>query len=107
MKSQVAVQDCGWVNGWMGGWVNCKVKTPMDTDRLIELESLLRTAAIDQRKAALDELAGYSAELAVPLLERLAAGPRFFESSVCGYGFGWPSHSGLLPNPGRSVRARD
>ena len=44
----------------------------MDADRLARWESWLRNGAIDQRKAALDELARCSADIAVPILQRLA-----------------------------------
>jgi HEAT repeat protein len=49
----------------------------MDSDRLAQLESLLRSGAIDQRKAALDELAGCPSDLVVPVLQRLATEPDF------------------------------
>jgi HEAT repeat protein len=49
----------------------------MNSDRLIELESLLRSGAIDQRKIALDELAQCPADLAVPILQRLSTDPDF------------------------------
>ena len=41
--------------------------------RLAQLESWLRTGAINQRKDAIDELAKYPSEIAVPVLQRLAA----------------------------------
>jgi HEAT repeat protein len=49
----------------------------MDQDRLTQLEAWLRSGAVNQRKIALDELAQYPAEVAVPVLARLAAEPDF------------------------------
>jgi HEAT repeat protein len=49
----------------------------MDANRLSQLEALLRSGAVNQRKQALDELATCPADLAVPLLQRLATDPDF------------------------------
>jgi HEAT repeat protein len=49
----------------------------MDGDRLTQLESWLRSGAINQRKDAIDELAQYPADVAVPILKRLATEPDF------------------------------
>ncbi|MBW4643864.1 MAG: HEAT repeat domain-containing protein [Goleter apudmare HA4340-LM2] len=49
----------------------------MDTNRLTQLESLLRSGAINQRKAALDELAQCHADVAIPILQRLAVDQDF------------------------------
>jgi HEAT repeat protein len=49
----------------------------MDGDRLIQLESWLRSGAINQRKDAIDELAQCPAEVAIPVLQRLATEPDF------------------------------
>lgn len=49
----------------------------MTPEHLAALEACLRTGAVDQRKAALDELATYPAELAVPLLHRVATDADF------------------------------
>ena len=44
----------------------------MNQDRLQQIEILLRSQRIDQRKAALDELATVDSNLAVPILKKLA-----------------------------------
>lgn len=44
---------------------------------LTQLESWLRSGAINQRKQAIDELAGYPPEIAVPILERAATDSDF------------------------------
>jgi HEAT repeat protein len=49
----------------------------MDGDRLTQLESWLRSGAINQRKAAIDALVQCPAEVAIPLLKRLATEPDF------------------------------
>ncbi|AKG22023.1 HEAT repeat domain-containing protein [Calothrix sp. 336/3] len=49
----------------------------MHSDRLFQLESMLRSGAINQRKAALDELAQTPAHIAIPLLQRLASDEDF------------------------------
>jgi HEAT repeat protein len=45
----------------------------MTPDRLNQLEQQLRSQALNERKAALDELAKTDSNLAVPILQRLAA----------------------------------
>jgi HEAT repeat protein len=49
----------------------------MDINRLTQLESQIRSGAINQRKAALDELAQCPANLAIPILQRLAVDQDF------------------------------
>lgn len=49
----------------------------MTYDRLTQIEMNLRSAALDQRKAALDELATFSPDVAIPILLRLAQDPEF------------------------------
>ncbi|MBW4691554.1 MAG: HEAT repeat domain-containing protein [Lyngbya sp. HA4199-MV5] len=49
----------------------------MNPDRLAQLESWLRSGAINQRKMAIDELATCPSAIAVPLLQRLATDPDF------------------------------
>jgi HEAT repeat protein len=49
----------------------------MNGDRLTQLESWLRSGAINQRKDAIDELAQYPPEVAIPILQRLATEPDF------------------------------
>jgi HEAT repeat protein len=49
----------------------------MNGDRLAQIESWLRTGAINQRKDAIDELAKCPSEVAVPILKRLATEPDF------------------------------
>ena len=49
----------------------------MDRDHLIQLEASLRDGRLDQRKAALDELGQFSADVAIPILQRLSAEPEF------------------------------
>lgn len=49
----------------------------MNPDRLIQLESWLRSGAIDQRKQAIDELAGCASDIAVPILQRLSTDSDF------------------------------
>ena len=44
----------------------------MDQDRLQQIEANLRSKRIDQRKAALDELATVDSDVAVPILKKLA-----------------------------------
>ena len=60
----------------------------MDADRLTQLESSLRSPALDQRKAALDELARSPSELAIPILQRLAADPDFLCRRLAVMGLG-------------------
>ncbi|WP_017653343.1 HEAT repeat domain-containing protein [Fortiea contorta] len=49
----------------------------MDNSRLTQIESLLRSGAINERKAALDQLAQCPADLAIPILQRLSVDPDF------------------------------
>lgn len=49
----------------------------MDSDRLNQLESWIRSGAIDERKRAIDELATYPSEIVVPILQRLSIEPNF------------------------------
>jgi HEAT repeat protein len=49
----------------------------MEDNRLTQLEAAIRDGAINERKNALDELAHYPADLAVPILQRLASEPNF------------------------------
>ena len=49
----------------------------MNPERLAQLETWLRSGAINQRKQAIDELADCEAEVAVPLLQRLATDADF------------------------------
>lgn len=49
----------------------------MNPDHLAQLESWLRSGAINQRKRAIDELAACPSEVAVPVLQRLATDPDF------------------------------
>lgn len=49
----------------------------MNSDRLAQLESWLRSGAIDQRKRAIDELANCASDIAVPVLQRLSTDPDF------------------------------
>jgi HEAT repeat protein len=60
----------------------------MKLDRLNQLESLLRSGALNERRAALDELATYSADLAIPILQRLAASPDFLCRRLAVMGLG-------------------
>lgn len=49
----------------------------MNPERLIQLESWLRSGAINQRKQAIDELVGCASDMAVPILQRLSADSDF------------------------------
>jgi HEAT repeat protein len=49
----------------------------IDGDRLAQLESWLRSGAINQRKDAIDELAQCPPDVAIPVLQRLATAPDF------------------------------
>ncbi|MCF4969673.1 HEAT repeat domain-containing protein [Nostoc sp. CMAA1605] len=60
----------------------------MNNDRLAELETLLRSGALDQRKAALDELAQCPADLALPILQRLAVDQDFLCRRLAVMGLG-------------------
>jgi HEAT repeat protein len=60
----------------------------MNADRLAQLEIKLRAAALDQRKAALDELATCPSDLAVPMLQRLAQEPDFGQRRLAVMGLG-------------------
>jgi HEAT repeat protein len=64
------------------------LKVFMDGDRLTRLESWLRSSAINQRKDAIDELAQCSAEVAIPILKRLATEPDFLSRRVAVMGLG-------------------
>jgi HEAT repeat protein len=57
-------------------------------DRLQALENQLRSYALNERKAALDELAKMPAEVAVPALQRLAAEPDFLYRRFAVMGLG-------------------
>ena len=59
-----------------------------DPEQISQLEAKLRAAALDQRKAALDELATLPAELAVPILKKLAADPDFMRRRLAVMGLG-------------------
>jgi HEAT repeat protein len=75
-------QLVGLLMNWLAAWstnclIHCRIdvgfpQTPMNVDRLIQIETDLRAPALNLRKAALDELARCPAELAVPLLRRLS-----------------------------------
>jgi HEAT repeat protein len=60
----------------------------MSDDRLEALEKQLRSHALNERKAALDELAQMPSELAVPALQRLAAEPDFLYRRFAVMGLG-------------------
>jgi HEAT repeat protein len=60
----------------------------MDSERLNYLEQQLRSPALNERKAALDELAQVPSELAVPLLQRLAMEPDFLRRRLAVMGLG-------------------
>ncbi|MEB3292449.1 MAG: HEAT repeat domain-containing protein [Synechococcales bacterium] len=60
----------------------------MDPDRLHHLEQQLRSPSLQDRKAALDELARVPSDLAVPLLQRLAMDPDFLRRRLAVMGLG-------------------
>ena len=59
-----------------------------DRDRLVKIESKLRSPALNIRKDALDELAALPAEVALPILQRLVAEPDFALRRLAVMGFG-------------------
>jgi HEAT repeat protein len=60
----------------------------MNPDSLEQIENNLRSAALNQRKAALDQLADYPSELAIPILQRLAQESDFGLRRLAVMGFG-------------------
>jgi HEAT repeat protein len=60
----------------------------MDTNRLPQLESLLRTGSLAQCKQALDELAQCPSELAVPIFQRLSTERDFLRRRFAVMGLG-------------------
>lgn len=60
----------------------------MTPDNINQLEQALRNRALNIRKAALDELATLPAEVAVPILKRLAAEPDFLLRRLAVMGLG-------------------
>jgi HEAT repeat protein len=60
----------------------------MNNDRLNQLESLLRSNSLMERKSALDELAQCPSDLAVPILQKLAAEPDFLRRRLAIMGLG-------------------
>jgi HEAT repeat protein len=60
----------------------------MTPDRLSHLEKQLRAAPLNERKAALDELAKVPSDLALPILQRLAAEPDFLFRRLAVMGLG-------------------
>ena len=58
-----------------------------DYDRAIDLEEELRSPALNIRKNALDELAALPSEIALPILQRLAAEPDFALRRLAVMGF--------------------
>ncbi|MEM9164681.1 MAG: HEAT repeat domain-containing protein [Cyanobacteria bacterium P01_F01_bin.4] len=60
----------------------------MTPDDLNQLEQALRNRALNIRKAALDELATLPAEVAIPILKRLAAEPDFLLRRLAVMGLG-------------------
>ncbi|MEM9535142.1 MAG: HEAT repeat domain-containing protein [Cyanobacteria bacterium P01_E01_bin.45] len=60
----------------------------LDSDRIVHLEAELRSPAINIRKEALDELAEAPPEIALPILQRLAAEPDFALRRLAVMGFG-------------------
>jgi HEAT repeat protein len=60
----------------------------MIPDRLNQLEQQLRSYALNERKAALDELAKVPSDLAVPILQRLAEEPDFLYRRFAVMGLG-------------------
>jgi HEAT repeat protein len=60
----------------------------MDNNRLVYLESLLRTGSIDQCKQALDELARCPSEFAVPIYQRLTGERDFLRRRFAVMGLG-------------------
>ncbi|OLP19338.1 hypothetical protein BST81_06180 [Leptolyngbya sp. 'hensonii'] len=60
----------------------------MNSNPLAHLEALLRSGAVDQCKAALDELAQSPPELALPILERLASDRDFLRRRFAVMGLG-------------------
>ncbi|MBW4552913.1 MAG: HEAT repeat domain-containing protein [Aphanocapsa sp. GSE-SYN-MK-11-07L] len=60
----------------------------MDSDRLAQLESLLRSGSLDQCKLALDDLAQTPSDLAVPILQRLSENPDFLRRRFAVMGLG-------------------
>jgi HEAT repeat protein len=65
-----------------------EVKKIMDSNRLTQLESLLRTGSTDQCRQAIDELAQCPAELAVPVLQRLSGDRDFLRRRFAVMGLG-------------------
>jgi HEAT repeat protein len=60
----------------------------MNTERLAELEQLLRSPALNIRIAALNELAQVESAIVVPMLERLAEDPDFLYRRLAVMGLG-------------------
>ncbi|MGK7911080.1 MAG: HEAT repeat domain-containing protein [Synechococcus sp.] len=60
----------------------------LDSDRIVHLEAELRSPALNIRKDALDELAELPSEIAIPILQRLAAEPDFALRRLAVMGFG-------------------
>lgn len=60
----------------------------MDRDEIGLIEQGLRAAALDQRKAALDRLATLPADVAVPVLQKLANEPDFMLRRLAVMGLG-------------------
>jgi HEAT repeat protein len=60
----------------------------MNANRLAQLESWLRSSAIDQRKRAIDELATCPSDIAIPILQRLATDPDFICRRFVAMGLG-------------------
>jgi HEAT repeat protein len=60
----------------------------MDADRLAQVEKLLRSPALNIRVAAVNELAQTNAEVAVPVLARLAADGDFLHRRLAVMGLG-------------------
>lgn len=60
----------------------------MTPERIAALEKQLRSTALNQRKAALDELAECASEIAVPILQTLAQDPDFMLRRLAVMGLG-------------------
>ena len=60
----------------------------LDSDRIVHLEAELRSPALNIRKEALDALAELPSEIALPILQRLAAEPDFTLRRLAVMGFG-------------------
>lgn len=60
----------------------------MERQRIEQMQMRLRSEALDQRKAALDELAEFPPEVAVPILEKLACEKDFALRRLAVMGFG-------------------